>query len=172
MAMSTQSDGHPLDLFDEPSPTIADATLKFWRRSQKSHWHPVQGISMWPFLKHGDQVLVSPNLEKLTVGDVVVVRFPRRILVHRIVKMNGKNEIITWGDFNLHPDPAATRNQVVGKVLKIERNHQTFSLGRGYKLWGFMILWGRLGLLPAIYLIRSLMRIRNRLQTLIVRELK
>lgn len=172
MAKNPIMDDYQLGALDETPSTIASATLKFWQRSQKSHWHPVQGISMWPFLKQGDSVLLSPDTENLAVGDVVVVRFPRRILVHRIASVNGKTEVITWGDFNLHPDPVVMRSQIIGKVLEVERNRKAFPLGRGHKLWGCFIIWGRPLLIPAITLIRYFIRIRNRLQTFTVKSQK
>ncbi len=79
---------------------------------------------MYPFVQNGDILLVEPrNAAELSTGDVVFYRRPRgRFTAHRLVQKDGSGILITRGD-NLHycdyPVPA---EQVLGKVIAVERN--------------------------------------------------
>lgn len=101
---------------------ITDVAFKFWQQTGQPHWHKVAGISMWPTLKRGDRVLVAPRAENLAVGDVVVVRIGKRVLVHRVVERSACGRVTTRGDFNTVPDPSVRIEQVVGRVVRVERN--------------------------------------------------
>ena len=143
------------------APSVVDVAFNLWQSAGQPHWHVVRGISMWPFLRPADRVLVLPNTEHLAVGEVVLIRFNERLVVHRIAQINEAETILTWGDFNLQPDPLAAQAQILGKVIKIERNQRQISLSRGRHMWGQLVIMLRLLLLPGIRMVRWLIRARQ-----------
>ena len=65
-----------------------------------------KGISMFPFLREGDQVtFVSVRGRKVQIGDIVSFIHPesKKFTVHRIIKRVG-NQLLIKGDNNPGPD--------------------------------------------------------------------
>ena len=84
-----------------------------------------RGDSMHPAIRDGEAVYVEPCTAPLLVGEVVLARAARGLTAHRIVSLRqrlGEIEIVTRGDNCLRKDPPLTRDEVVGRVVSVERN--------------------------------------------------
>jgi len=92
-----------------------------------------KGFSMSPFIKDGDIVTVSrlsgasPGL-----GDVVAFLHPgtEKLVIHRIVGKNSKSYIIK-GDNMSQGDGPVTEADIMGRVIRVERNGKKVFLGLG-----------------------------------------
>lgn len=106
----------------------------------------VYGCSMYPLIRSGeDEVTMvrwSGDKQELKPGDIVFFACPQVALgyvVHRIIKKDGER-ILTMGDGNLNDDGWTDMNQVIGKIVKIQRGRFSFDpnglTGRGwFYLW-------------------------------------
>lgn len=99
----------------------------------------VDGTSMSPFLKPGDQVVLrKATLQQLKKGDLVVVRRPHDLVTHRLVAQSA-GQWSTKGDNSRYPDPPAAEDRVLGKVIAIEKTNQTIDLQTAR--WQFLNRW-------------------------------
>ena len=85
---------------------------------------PVTGWSMAPLLWPGDRVLLGEG--PVRVGDVVVIRAPERLVVHRVVALVGgdgdaANWIVTRGDRVRRCDAPVPPSAILGRVIDVER---------------------------------------------------
>lgn len=71
--------------------------------------------SMEPTFSKGDLIFVKET-DKIAVGDIVVYRSGRELIVHRVVDLTG-DRVTTQGDANNVPDPTFDRANVVGAVV-------------------------------------------------------
>ena len=113
------------------------------------------GLSMSPFLKKGDLLMVQPiALEEAEIGEIVAFRRDESqsvLTTHRVVQKGkelGRCYIITKGDRNPNRDfPLVSSQEVLGKVTGIERNGQVISLESPlYRLRGYLMARLSLGL--------------------------
>jgi signal peptidase I len=93
------------------------------------------GYSMWPTIKPGDRIIITPlDPDKpLTAGKVVALRRDGGFVVHRITETrNGKLSrfIKTRGDAALIPDPWSIEMNVAGRVTEIIRGDKTLKIKR------------------------------------------
>ena len=93
------------------------------------------GYSMWPAIKPGDKIILSPpDPEKpLKTGMVVALRRDGGFVVHRITAIQKgrlSTFIKTQGDTSLIPDPWSTEKEVAGQVREIIRGGKTLKIGR------------------------------------------
>lgn len=90
----------------------------------KTFWIPFSGMSMHPFLKDKDELLVSETCE-WKVGDLVLYRDKesRELTVHRIIS----SSLQTKGDYSLCLDQNSPED-FLGKVTAFKRNGVLFSL--------------------------------------------
>ena len=82
----------------------------------------VNGNSMWPLLKNGDEISVSKKLGELKNGDIITVHNSYgRILTHRIID---EVRLITKGDNNTFPERPlkGTSYKFIGKMEYMYRN--------------------------------------------------
>jgi signal peptidase I len=105
------------------------------------------GRSMYPFIKHGDIIIVEPqNGSSVSMGDII---FYRRLegstTAHRLVKINDwKDSIVlqTKGDALKYADPPVTPAQVMGRVIMIEGHVRKLSLnGWAGRVFNWLIAW-------------------------------
>lgn len=82
-----------------------------------------KGNSMYPFIVDGrDSVILQTCRKTAAVGDIVLAHLPEKgFVLHRIYKNDG-NEFVLMGDGNLHTTERCSKNDIVGKVVKIIRN--------------------------------------------------
>lgn len=91
------------------------------------------GFSMYPFIRDGDILtigLLSDNAPH--AGDVVAFVSPKtkKLLVHRVVKKTGSYYFVK-GDNNFDIDGAVARNEIIGRVTRIERDGKRIHSGLG-----------------------------------------
>ena len=102
-----------------------DATLLDLLRSGQAVRFTVSGDSMSPAIRTGDRVVVEPSQES-RVGTVVVRHHENRVLVHRLIAVEGDG-ITTRGDAMFRSDPPAPVTSIVGVVRTVERGSGTFA---------------------------------------------
>ncbi len=106
---------------------------------------------MHPFIKDGDAVTIAPlPLRAPRLGDVVLFfhEKARRLFIHRIAKKDG-GFLVTKGDGALSDDGRIPMSDVLGKVIRVERDGKKVRLGLGPE--GSMLgLLARAGLLSPI----------------------
>ena len=93
-----------------------------------------RGWSMVPFIRDGDVITIAPFQEKNpNLGDIVAFTRPTesRLVVHRIVNRRGSAFIIQGDSVPDHPDGAIPAEELLGKVIRIERNSHRVWLGIG-----------------------------------------
>jgi hypothetical protein len=123
------------------------------------------GGSMWPFVRDGDVITVSPLLDiSPRLGDVVAFIRPEsgKLVVHRVVgKCDGS--YLIRGDSASNCAEVIPRVNILGRVSRVERsgNRVYFGLGPERHLIAFLTcrepLWPLL--LPVWRLMRSVVRL-------------
>jgi len=82
-----------------------------------------RGLSMFPFIWTGDKITISPE-KNLNIGDIIVFKRDDQTVCHRLVKVFEKAGIRyyqTRGDSHFNLDDPMTADQILGKVVRIER---------------------------------------------------
>lgn len=77
-----------------------------------------QGISMLPFIKGGESRVYLLKKEKVAVGDIVLVDYQGRHLLHRVYAIDGER-ITLMGDGNLEGTELVTASEILGTVIEI-----------------------------------------------------
>jgi signal peptidase I len=88
----------------------------------------VAGGSMHPTLRDGDVVLIEP-IERCHRGDVVVAKLDGRIVMHRVVSVDG-DHVRLRGDNRVECDPPIALADVIGRVARVEREGREASVPR------------------------------------------
>ncbi len=85
----------------------------------------VTGSSMWPLIRHNqDSVLLKALSRPARLGDIVLARLEgdkTKYILHRVVRIHGKNMLETAGDNCTITDGIIDRKQIVGRVEIIYR---------------------------------------------------
>ena len=77
-----------------------------------------QGISMLPFIKGGvDQVYLLKK-EKVAVGDIVLVEYHGKHILHRVYAVDGE-KMTLMGDGNLEGTERVAKDEVLGTAVEI-----------------------------------------------------
>ena len=75
-----------------------------------------EGRSMYPTLRNGERVLVSPvAYDELVIGDLIVFHDGRGLLCHRLIRKTNRT-LSLKGDTNLWADPPIPWSQALGRV--------------------------------------------------------
>lgn len=77
-----------------------------------------QGISMLPFIKGGEDCVYLLKREKVDVGDIVLVDYHGKHLLHRIYAIEGER-ITLMGDGNVQGEEWVTAEDILGTVVDI-----------------------------------------------------
>jgi signal peptidase len=123
------------------------------------------GSSMYPFIRDGDVLTLSPiNGKKLSVGEVVAFHHPcgSKLAIHRIIGIRGRNYCMKGDNLQI-TDGIVSRRNILAKVVSLERSGKVRNLGLGIERLGIVILT-RFNLLKLMILIY---RQINKLLTLI-----
>jgi len=113
---------------------------------------------MFPFINTGDRITVSPE-KNPAIGDYILFKKNGQMVCHRLVKIFEKGGIRyyqTRGDTHFGLDELILADQILGKVIKIER--EKVSLKRRILILTYPLL--SIGSLNAL-VITLLMRVRN-----------
>jgi hypothetical protein len=101
---------------------------------------PVNGHSMFPFIRDGDVVEIALVPPTPTQGSVVLARLPgERYPLHRLVAQCGTAWVLR-GDNCGAPDGLVPRENLVGVVTRVERNGRVvrLTLGRAGQWIGWL----------------------------------
>lgn len=80
-----------------------------------------QGTSMVPVIRPGDGLYLSPvSFDKIRLDDVIAFERINELVIHRVVYKT-KTYVITRGDANEKSDGRIYENDIVGKVIDLER---------------------------------------------------
>lgn len=93
-----------------------------------------RGTSMRPFIRDGNILEIRPaGVSPIRCGDVVLCcNDSDRVVVHRIVgQENGHMRLLIQGDALTRPDGRISRDQVLGKVVVIERGKRRIDIDTG-----------------------------------------
>ncbi|MBN1869569.1 MAG: S26 family signal peptidase [Candidatus Omnitrophica bacterium] len=93
-----------------------------------------RGFSMAPFIKNGDTLILSPlKGGQCAYGDVAAAVRPgtENVFVHRIVGRRRDDYLIKGDNIPGGPDGLFPRANILGIVIKIERNGKVCSFGLG-----------------------------------------
>ena len=119
---------------------------------------PAIGLSMFPLIRTGDRITVTPQ-KNFVIGDLIVFVREDNVVCHKLVKSFDKDGVMyyqTRGVSHFGLDEPVTVDQILGKVVKIERDN--ISLTRKSLLLIYPLLkFGRLNAL----LISVVIRIRG-----------
>ncbi len=93
----------------------------------------IKGKSMEPFLRDKEVVIIQPIKQfEINPGDILFYRIlPSTIVIHRLIKIvpeNGKMVFVTKGDANFYFDPHVYSEDILGKIIAIERDGQNIRL--------------------------------------------
>ena len=93
----------------------------------------VRGFSMSPFIRDLDVLTISPLKNKRPrIGDVVAFSHPEngRLAIHRIIKKTFTGWVVK-GDNCQEADGLVATENIIGRVIRIERNKKKVKLGLG-----------------------------------------
>ena len=77
-----------------------------------------QGISMLPFIRGGEDRVLVRKENKLEIGDIVLVKYGKNYILHRIYAINGK-ALVLMGDGNLQGNEHVEASEVLGTVVEM-----------------------------------------------------
>jgi len=92
-----------------------------------------KGFSMSPFIKDGDTITIAPVSDGLPgPGDVAAFIAPEngRLVVHRVVG-KGKRGFLLRGDNAIETDGRVPEENILGRVVRVERNRRETRIGFG-----------------------------------------
>jgi hypothetical protein len=116
-----------------------------------------RGLSMFPLIYTGDRITVSPE-KSPSIGDLMVFKRNGQMVCHRLVRVfekDGMKYYRTRGDSFFNFDEPVTLDQILGKVIRIER--ENLSLPRRILLFIYPALkFGRFN----AFIINALMKLR------------
>lgn len=131
---------------EEVRTALVSAALDLWRQTGQPHYIPVQGESMLPFLRAGDEVLVAHRYHDIRRGDIVVFRIGDKLIIHRVLQIDGHTgRITTGGDNTTRFDDPVTHADIIGRVIGLRRGRKTVLLDtRTWRRLGLFIATGSL----------------------------
>jgi signal peptidase I len=91
------------------------------------------GRSMSPTIRDGEAVVVAPvKASEVRRGDIVLYRCERKLIAHRVVCVEkGSSRVrsfILRGDASVTADAAVAAEQILGRVVLVERDGRMISL--------------------------------------------
>jgi signal peptidase I len=92
----------------------------------------VHGSSMYPIIREGDIVTVTPRLDNIRLGDVVALKHPINgsLLLHRVIARDAVYFLIS-GDNTADPDGYMPMSAILGIVTQVQRNGRNICFGHG-----------------------------------------
>ena len=92
-----------------------------------------QGISMLPFINGGEDRVYLLKKEKVDVGDIVLVEYNGKHILHRVYDIDGKR-LRLMGDGNLVGGEWVMAEAVLGSAVEIEHNGRRYKPSKAW-LW-------------------------------------
>jgi signal peptidase len=89
------------------------------------------GMSMRPTIQHGDLVTVEPiDASEIRRGNILLYRDGDHVVAHRVVGLTASKRFLLCGDGVETPDPPVRPDQVLGRVVALERGGRLLRLHR------------------------------------------
>lgn len=92
----------------------------------------IVGHCMSPLLEPGEIIIVEPiRIDQAHVGDVILYQKNTRLEAHRLLRKSssgGRPVLITKGDNHGYFDLAVQENQVLGRVISVEKSDRFLAL--------------------------------------------
>ena len=101
---------------------------------------------MHPTIRHGDVITVEPVApSNLKMGDIILYRLRNDFIAHRIMNIEERNgcglTFILRGDASTNCDVPVKPEQVLGKVVCLERGHRSIDpYSLRVRLWSIIYL--------------------------------
>ncbi len=96
------------------------------------------GGSMRPLIRSGDFLTIRPiDSDSLEIGGIFAFRKESAsniTIAHRLVDKKG-SFLITKGDAYIRPDSSVLQEELLGKVIKIEREGRTIEIEKFFYIW-------------------------------------
>ncbi len=127
---------------ESPPDVFSDVSAELLRRGARVRFRAT-GRSMQPTILEGEAVTVEPVAPAaVTRGDIVLYRWERGVIAHRVIHIESKKaEAVTQpsvlsppscfilrGDASLSCDTPVQPEQVIGKVVAVERGGRRIDL--------------------------------------------
>ena len=109
--------------------------LKAVTEKKRSFRVQANGFSMYPFIKDGDYITISPlTSSNPQLGDVVAFIHPhkKKLIVHRVIKRKRDHYLIK-GDNNPASDGLIPKVNILGYVTKVEKDGKLIHFGSGFE---------------------------------------
>ncbi len=106
-----------------------DAVCLMLRQGRSQVPVPVVGVSMRPFLRTGDTVLLDPITAPVRAGDILLFQRPDgKYVLHRVVKCCRDGSFLLLGDNQMMPEPVQPE-QLRAIVVSARIGNQTVAPG-------------------------------------------
>lgn len=102
-------------------PALASKIMQAMEKAGAVDFLMIDGISMEPFIKNGEKVIVNKKFSVVELGDIIHFKRDDQegTFLHRVVKVDG-NVITTKGDNRFSFDKPISFSQILGVVTAIE----------------------------------------------------
>jgi len=90
----------------------------------------IDGQSMWPLIKSGAVLGISPECKKIKKGDIIIFRSCDRLIAHRVIRIYA-DIIITKGDALIFFDPYVQLRDIIGRAVFIESEGRRTEIDTG-----------------------------------------
>ncbi len=133
--------------------SILKAALDIWEDSGQQRCLPIIGRSMLPLLRHGDQAWIEHGCANPHRGEIIVFRDENKLTIHRIIRLShdsGKLLFITKGDNFFKFDAPVTPEQILGRVVAVQRGKQRIMIDTpawrmvGWSIAVVTLLWTKI----------------------------
>ena len=123
------------------------------------------GYSMFPFMRNGDLLTISPvPMEEIQIGDVAVFERNNDWISHRVIdirKTNNETTLILRGDTCIQNDPLVTKENYIGKTLSFERGGKVYEVGSFKRKNKRIVRLGGLRVTPLFVFKMFAMKLKN-----------
>ncbi len=124
------------------SQLLSDLTAELLSRGTRVRFRP-SGRSMYPSIREGELITVEPVVPSdVKRGDIILYRSARGLIAHRVVGSSPTQSSVLSphyflrGDASLSCDKPVAAQQILGRVVGVERNGRSIALAsRGAKMW-------------------------------------
>ena len=137
---------------------LLDLTTELLSQGATVRFRP-SGRSMYPSIREGEVITVEPvQISDVKLADIVLYRSQRGLIAHRVIQVSRSQAELNayraagfslrassgpdeWvfrlrGDASLSCDEPVEAEQILGRVIGVERNGRSITLAtRGAKLW-------------------------------------
>ena len=104
---------------------------------------------MFPFIQSGNIIVIKPLAPVvLSLGDIIFSQRSEKenaFIAHRLIKVQkgqGGVKLLTKGDDLRYYDPPVSPEQVIGRVVRVERSGKFLALTSWpWRIFGFIIAW-------------------------------